>query len=308
MSFKRILVPVERRVVSQLALDVARRVAEKSGASVSLVEVIPPGAAGGVAELEAELEATCREELERLAQSLESAGISTSLSIRRGRSYEEIIRAVIDDAHDLVVKVAGEEGWFRETFLGTTDLNLLRKCPCPVWIVHEEGASGYGRILAALHLDPENENGSALDRRILEIATTIGRMHSSEVHVAHCYDPMAGGWLERRLGEERYRAWIESARESASRAFEEAIAPFASEIPPERRHLVRGDPGMLLPRLASELSVDLIVLGSVARVGVPGLLVGNTAERVLAQVRASVLTIKPESFVSPIPSAGSARP
>jgi nucleotide-binding universal stress UspA family protein len=41
-------------------------------------------------------------------------------------------------------------------------------------------------------------------------------------------------------------------------------------------------------------------MGTVARTGIPGLLIGNTAEGVLNQVDCSLLALKPEGFVSPV--------
>jgi nucleotide-binding universal stress UspA family protein len=46
--------------------------------------------------------------------------------------------------------------------------------------------------------------------------------------------------------------------------------------------------------------MDLIVMGTVARTGLGGLLIGNTAESVLQRVDCSVLAVKPEGFVSPV--------
>ena len=41
-------------------------------------------------------------------------------------------------------------------------------------------------------------------------------------------------------------------------------------------------------------------MGTVARGGIPGLVFGNTAERVLRKLRCSVLTLKPDNFVSSV--------
>ena len=41
-------------------------------------------------------------------------------------------------------------------------------------------------------------------------------------------------------------------------------------------------------------------MGSVARAGIPGMLIGSTAESVLGDVDCSVLTVKPDGFISPI--------
>jgi nucleotide-binding universal stress UspA family protein len=63
---------------------------------------------------------------------------------------------------------------------------------------------------------------------------------------------------------------------------------------------LQGKPGQLVPELAEKLEVGLIVMGTVSRTGVAGLLIGNAAERILRQVNCSVLTVKPDGFATPV--------
>ena len=48
------------------------------------------------------------------------------------------------------------------------------------------------------------------------------------------------------------------------------------------------------------LQIGLVVMGTVARKGISGLLMGNTAEAILRSVDCSVLAVKPEGFVTPV--------
>ena len=69
---------------------------------------------------------------------------------------------------------------------------------------------------------------------------------------------------------------------------------------PYKLHMAKGDPRRALPRLVARHRPDVIVMGTVGRTGIAGLIVGNTAEEVLMQVTCSVLAVKPRGFVSPI--------
>lgn len=60
------------------------------------------------------------------------------------------------------------------------------------------------------------------------------------------------------------------------------------------------DPGAALSELAKKHDIDLIVMGIIARTGVAGALMGNAAEQVLERATCSVLTIKPNDFISPV--------
>jgi len=61
-----------------------------------------------------------------------------------------------------------------------------------------------------------------------------------------------------------------------------------------------GDAAEAIQRLVRKLEIDLLVMGTVCRTGIPGFLIGNTAERVLDVVDCSVLVVKPVGFVSPV--------
>ncbi len=65
-------------------------------------------------------------------------------------------------------------------------------------------------------------------------------------------------------------------------------------------HLVKGWPRKEIPALAARLDVDLVVMGTVARTGVPGLIMGNTAESIINQIDCSLLAIKPPGFETPV--------
>ncbi|MGM0858940.1 MAG: universal stress protein [Pseudomonadota bacterium] len=67
-----------------------------------------------------------------------------------------------------------------------------------------------------------------------------------------------------------------------------------------RTHVVPGIPDRDLPKMAETIKADLVVMGTVARTGIAGVIMGNTAEAVLSQLNCSVLAIKPDGFESPV--------
>jgi nucleotide-binding universal stress UspA family protein len=64
--------------------------------------------------------------------------------------------------------------------------------------------------------------------------------------------------------------------------------------------MLRGEAKKVIPKLVGKLKADLVVMGTVARTGIPGFIIGNTAEAILNQLQCSVLAIKPSGFVSPV--------
>jgi nucleotide-binding universal stress UspA family protein len=82
--------------------------------------------------------------------------------------------------------------------------------------------------------------------------------------------------------------------------FERLLERYALEDIQHHVHLVRGVPDSLIPQMADEKEIDLIIMGTVSRTGIAGLLIGDTAEFVLRQVQCAVLTVKPKGFVTPV--------
>ena len=73
--------------------------------------------------------------------------------------------------------------------------------------------------------------------------------------------------------------------------------------------VLSGTPFLELIRQVLRRKHDLVILTAegrgglkerLCRTGIPGFLIGNTAESVLQQVDTSVLTVKPERFVTPV--------
>jgi nucleotide-binding universal stress UspA family protein len=63
---------------------------------------------------------------------------------------------------------------------------------------------------------------------------------------------------------------------------------------------MKGKPGDVIPSLAHQKHVELIIMGTIARTGIPGFFIGNTAEKTLVKVDCSVLAVKPKSFSTPV--------
>lgn len=253
-----------------------------------------------VDELEGSLTTTRRAALEAAAEELREGGLRVTTDVLRGTPFVEIIREVQRGGHDLLVKTAGEEGGLSSVLFGSVDMHLLRKCPCPVWLLQPDTRLSFKRILASVDAAAEAAEGRSLNRLILELSTSLAAVYGSELHVAHCWRVPGASLLERRVSAaelDRYRSQVISR---TAALFGELLADFSAQVPPERRHLLEGDPGAKLARFARDREIDLVVMGTVARSGVPGLLIGNTAEKLIPQLRCSVLTAKPEGFVSPV--------
>ena len=191
-------------------------------------------------------------------------------------------------------------------------MHLLRKCPCPVWLIKNGEKLRLGKIMAALDvhaLDGDQETDE-LNNQILQMASSLAVIEASELHIAHAWYFFGADYLwgePSPFTELEAKQWREEERENCSMKLE-GLASTIEEITdtissgPNRLHihLKEGDPKEVIPQLARGQNIDLVVMGTVSRSGISGFFIGNTAESILHDMDCSVLAVKPSGFVSPV--------
>lgn len=242
------------------------------------------------------------EKLEALASTARSRGVTTSTRVMRGAFFVKIMERVSECRHDLVIKGTEHANFIHQVFFGHLDRQLIRKCPCPVWIENPAVWSRRGRIVAAVDTAPYQEDQESspdlesLNVEILETAVSIAKAFGAELHVVHVWsfdlETKLRGHIE--LSETMIAEYGESIRRDHLQAFTALISPYMHEI--TGMQLLKGHAGEQIARLATEEAMDVIVMGTACRTGIAGILIGNTAETVLDQVACSVVALKPRGY------------
>lgn len=306
--YKNVLVVAGGKDGGKAAATRAEALAKANAARVTIVDVVSPLPLlldiPGIEEEELyeQLMARKRGEMEVLAKSLGDQGIEVDCELLQGSPAETIIAHVVSKQHDLLIKTADEPPGIFQRLFGTVGQRLMRKCPCPVWIVKAGSEHRFHRILAAIDPKPTAGRRDPLNDQILELATSLAESDDSELHVVYVW-PRWTEWTVPQAGESE-RAEYETAKSEIDalqkRMVTAVISRFQREEQIDHVHLLKGSPADSIARLAEELKIELLVMGTVCRTGVAGFLMGNTAERVLDQVNCSVLTMKPEGFQPPV--------
>jgi universal stress protein E len=224
------------------------------------------------------------------------------LDVVFGTPFIVIIQHVHRYSFDLVIRTAEGKGGLKQKLFSSTTLHLVRKCPCPLWVLKPSSNVSYKKILAAVDpMEPDNVKEN-LNRKIMELATSMAEIEKAEFHVAHVWDVVGESLLLRRAGMTQgdVKAMVAEEKEEHREALEGLMAQHPAAGIRRKSHLLRGNPGEIIPEFASHNDIDLVVMGTVSRHGIAGLLIGNTAEQVIQRVTTSVLTVKPLGFVSPV--------
>lgn len=298
--FTRILVDVDALSAAHPALDRAAGLARRCGARLRLVDVltIPAGARGALPEsIEREMIAA-RER--RLAELAAGAGVPADFRVLRGRPAIAIIEEVIQSAHDLLIRAHPRDLAAGPRSYGAIDMQLFRKCPCPVWAVGPGAQPAAPRILAAVDAKQDDEGEDALNRKIVGTAKMLADFQGGSLRVIHAWTAFGEEVLKSHQSPAETDAYVAAARETAAGELHALEAHLGGAAAGARFELVKGLPEDCIPDYVVAEGIDTVVLGTVARTGIPGLLIGNTAERLLQRLLCSVVAVKPDGFVSPV--------
>jgi nucleotide-binding universal stress UspA family protein len=212
-----------------------------------------------------------------------------------GTPFVEIIHAVQEQHYDIVFVGTRGHNALQRFVLGSTTERLIRHCPTAVWSVQGESAGPAKRILAATDFSQTSD-------RTVEAAARLAQRLGAELHLLHVVEMQeldaAAGVADETLEVSKRRI-----NRGVRHRLDEAAQSITPPLPPERLRIAWGEPWKVISDTARRLEADLVVLGAVGRSGIPGLLLGNTAEKLLHTVRCDVLTVKPAGFVSTIQPA-----
>lgn len=189
-------------------------------------------------------------------------------------------------SRDLIVKSVNHS----ETLVHTPlDWHLLRSSPVPVMLCADRKRKPSGNVLAAVDLRHGDEAHTRLNEKVLEAAQYAAEASGATLHCVYAveYSEVLSDLdiIDKHQIEKR-------ATEKLGPVFEEMVAPYG--IAPENVHMKTGKVGKVVSGTCYGVNADLLVLGTVARGGMRGRLLGNSAERVLTKAPCDVLCVVPD--------------
>lgn len=306
LVFKNILVATDTRLDTDPTIDEAEVLAQRSTASLKLVDVVPefPWILRlSLNEHESIREAVIKEKRERLlalAEPLRQRGIRVETEVLSGKTSVEIIRLATRGHHDLVMRSIKGKNSRRKGLFGTTAIQLLRECHCPTWLVTPARSPVRKHVMACVDTSSDAAIDAELNDRIFNTATQISQCYQSKLSIVHAWSIYGEEFLFGRTKQEDFEHLVTNVHERSSTLFDTFLRTHGRSGDDRNVYLLKGNPSNVIPAIASEKLVDLIVMGSVARSWLSGILIGSTAERVLNEINCSVLAVKPPSFMTPI--------
>ena len=292
-SWKKLLLGVDLddagkpTVGSQRAVAQARWIARVCGAEVTLLHSTWTESHEDSASAD-----TARASLETVGRQVAPDAKGVAIALSDERPWLALTRAAIEGDHDLVLAAKRNDPDNDGRRLGLNARKLLRKCPAAVWLVHPEHEVLDEPVVAAT-------DHSEVGQHAVTLAAEIATAAHVPLHLVHSYQiPMSLQMEHGRMSDAEYEKELAALRDRLCERSRAGLTPEQSakcEV-----HAGRMAPERAILEVIERTNADLLVMGTVSRSGVPGLLMGNTAERLIDLVDCSLLAVKPEDFISPL--------
>jgi nucleotide-binding universal stress UspA family protein len=130
----------------------------------------------------------------------------------------------------------------------------------------------------------------------------LTRLERSELHIVHAWEkPDVKFWT----GEHNYfpgdtSTLIYEIKNLHIKWLDDFLGQYDLQDLQHHEHVLQGWADEVISEFAEQHQIDLLVMGTVCRAGIPGFLIGNTAEKILHRINCSVLALKPDGFISPV--------
>ena len=302
--FSRILVAQDTRLESHPVVDLAARVARSNASTITLVDALPSISwlariTGDVERLQQATREGMTAKLEAIAEPLRASGLEVDCKLLEGVAWFAIVKEAKEGEHDLVMAVSkGDDSGVRG-FFGRTARRLLRQCPVPLWIVPPDAPTEIRHVVACVDTSSDGVDAE-LNERIYQLATSISTDADARLSVLHAWEMEDEAILSARLKPETVQKYKDEHLAHRKDLLDRFLRPYGASVEDDGVHLINQPPTAAVGRFCDANAVDVVVMGTVARSGLRGLLMGNTAESMLDRIATGVLAVKPHGFRSPL--------
>jgi universal stress protein E len=228
--------------------------------------------------------------LDHIAKQLDDKGIKCSVWVEW---FAELHQAIEEAARvvqpDLVIKRISASADSKNPFAMPVDRHLLRYCPTPLLLIND-AKWRQGPITLAIDTDAQDDAHVELNERIILCGKQLSTLTENEINVVSTYTLPSTSPAVGLPGVD-----FDLIRHETLKAREKKLQALlaAHDIPIANIHIIEGAPERAIPRFVQETNSQLLVLGTVGRTGISGLFIGNTSEKILAELSCEILALKP---------------
>lgn len=195
---------------------------------------------------------------------------------------------------DMLLHEVAEHPHLLHRLLVPQDWQLLRETKTPLLLCKDHPWPEHIRIVAAIDPFHSHDEAAEIDLKILTYANLLAKSLGAELHILHTYAsiPQSAIFDDTVIGDfESMHARIKVEHEAR---LNEVVESFDPSFDMSCLHVMEGEIHRRLPEFVREKSINLVVMGSLARGMIDRLLLGSSVERVLDAMPCDVLVLKPD--------------
>jgi universal stress protein E len=219
--------------------------------------------------------------LEALKQAAAAPDVAISIDAAcESPLYEAIVRKVMREHPDLVIKNAAHVKGQHAVVFDVTDWQLMRTCPATLMLTRGRAWSNPPRFAATIDVSAAESAGLA--GGILGAAQLLVGCAGGELDVVYAESVELG----------------DDERERGARSLRELVRRISGVAP--RVHILSGKPEVSLPGFTKRRGYDAILLGALTHQQGYTAQVGRLTSMLVEAVDADFILVKPSAYSSPI--------
>lgn len=303
LDINHILVVLDSDHPEQIALDKALWLAGILSADVTLLTSVYEPYASENSSLNEETRTQIRQArteashrwVDSFLPEVETRGLKGHTEVHwQKHLHDAVMESLRNTNFDLVIKGTHPHGIMDRIFTHT-DWNLMRHCPAPVMLVKTPTPWKHNRVLASVDATSPDQGHILINDNILQFAEHMADHFATDLHLVNAYPQVAIAFamVPEVTAPDDIQKYISEQHEEACELLARKF-----NINPDHVHIAEGETLDVVSGVTKKIEADVLVVGSVGRSGIAGVLIGNTAEQLLDKVPCDVLVIKPQDGVA----------
>ncbi len=301
MSTTTVLVPLDGSRFGEFAVPAAMSIARELQAQIELISVFEEESVlAGSDPTTQQFKEWLSAYLEEIgAHITELSGVPTSCTIIDGSPADRLTEYAQHKQIDLIAMSTHGRGPVSRAWMGSVADRVIRHVDVPVLLIRAEEESAvdlaqeaeFKRILVAL-------DGSSRAEKSLKLATQIAKVTGATLILLQAVEPpvpYSSPYLPHAMQDTQ--AALEEGRKASVKYLDEVKDGLERQgIDVETETLLGVRPAPAILRYAEEHAVDLIAVATHGRGGLPRLVLGSVADKVLRAATVPVLVVRPATL------------
>lgn len=267
-QLQRIFAVIDPERFVQPAFERAEWIAARSGAIVHLYCCLgEDGVSADAPQAKFAVERASRW-LRRLTAEAGEYDLKTEIEVEWDANWRErLAEAANESGANLIIKTVSRQRGLTRQLRTTGDWAVLRNAQCPVLLIDPGRPLQPGKVLAAVKLNPVQDEYSELNERVIAMSRRIAGALEAEFEVVTVFK-----------GDQMY--------------FDRQKFADSCGLPRNRVHTRDGAAHKGIATAAKELGADILVIGSANRnLKDSGSIIGDTAERIIDAIDTDLVVI-----------------